>query len=232
MDFREYAKGIKFSIIQPDEKPHMLEVRNTYIPEGNADKWLALADLCAIPRMSTFAIACLINKAIHDMPPGQCFVNVGVWHGFTFLAGMLGNPDKHCIGVDNFTEFGGPRDAFRQRFLDAHSPEHHFYDMDYKQYFAEFHQGRPIGFYIYDGAHDYQNQIDGLTVAEPFLADGALVMIDDWNWPATREATKDFIKQSANCWEVVLEEFTSGNGHPDWWNGLFIMQKHGPKATP
>jgi hypothetical protein len=44
------------------------------------------------------------------------FINVGVWHGFTLLSGMTGNPDKLCIGVDNFSEFGGPQGTVHSTF--------------------------------------------------------------------------------------------------------------------
>ena len=114
MDFREYAQRVNFEMIDPDEPGYILEVVNTSIPETkNSD----LIELCSIPRMSTFAIACLIDKAVREMPEDQCFVNVGVWHGFTLLAGMIGNREKICIGIDNFSEFGGPRAEFRKRFI-------------------------------------------------------------------------------------------------------------------
>ena len=55
-------------------------------------------------------------------------MNVGVWHGFSLLAAIAGNDDKVCVGVDNFSEFGGPRDEFLRRFLDRRSPQHRFYN--------------------------------------------------------------------------------------------------------
>lgn len=226
MDFRKYAQGINFNV-NPDRPVHLLEVYNTELP--GTWKRLDLIDLCAMPRMSTFAIACIINKAVREMPADQCFVNVGVWHGFTFLAGMLGNPDKRCIGVDNFSEFGGPRSEFRQRFMDAKSDAHTFFDMGYKQYFAGYHKQQAIGFYIYDGAHDYASQLDGLKIAEPYLAEGALILVDDTNWPDPDKATRDFMAASEFNYDIILDKKTSGNGHPTWWNGILVIQKHGRK---
>ena len=226
MDFRKYSRGIKFEV-KPSEKTHMLEVYNTQVPETISDEF---TELCAIPRMSTFAIGALINKAVHDMPNGQCYLNIGVWHGFSLLAGMLGNPDKKCIGVDNFSEFGGPRLEFRKRFLEAKSENHEFFEMGYQQYFAGFHKGL-IGFYFYDGSHDYKSQLNGLQIAEPFLADDALIMVDDTNWPDPEKATLDFMEQSKFNYEIILNEKTCQNMHPTWWNGIMIIQKKGLKQN-
>ena len=228
MDFAEYAKGIKFKHVQPMDSAWELEAKNVIVPSKSIP---GLANqLCDVPKMSTFAIGCLINKAVHDLPKGQCYVNVGVWHGFSFLAGMLGNPDKKCIGIDDFSEFGGPRLEFRKRYLEARGPNHHFFEMNYQWYFKTMHKPEDkIGFYFYDGAHDYQNQLEGLKIAEPFLADDALVMVDDTNWPDPYKATYDFMEQSMSKWEVILDEKTSGNMHPTWWNGIMVIQKKGPK---
>ena len=229
MDFRRYAQGMKFARVEPSEPAAMLEVYNTVPPEFESlESNMEIARLCSIPRMSTYAVALLINKAVREMPDGQCFVNVGVWHGFTFLAGMSGNPGKKCIGVDNFSEFGGPRAEFRERFLAAKSENHSFFEMGYRQYFAAYHRelvDSPIGFYIYDGKHDYQSQLDGLKTAEPFLADGALVMVDDWSWPDPERATLDFIEQSAFNYEPILVVKTASNNHPTWHNGIGIFRK-------
>jgi hypothetical protein len=228
MDFREYINKITYKTIFPNDPPHWLEVNNINIPERAVDE--KIVDLCVMPKMSTFAIAALINKAVNDMPEGQCYVNVGVWHGFTFLAGMIGNPKEKCIGIDNFSEFGGPRLEFRERYLKARSENHHFFEMDYRKYFQHMHKLEDkIGFYLYDGAHDYENQLEGLKIAEPFLADDALIIVDDTNWPDPYQATMDFMEASLNEWEIILDVKTASNGHPTWWNGILVIKKGGLK---
>lgn len=221
MDFKSICEGITFNSVQPDKSAYWLEVLNC---RSNVHVKEEFYKLLEMPRMSTYAIGVLINKAVEQMPIDQTFVNVGVWHGFTLLAGMFNNPDKLCVGIDNFSEFGGPRQEFRQRFMAAKSEKHSFYDMDYKDYFSGFHKG-DIGFYIYDGSHDYQNQMQGLKLAEPFFADGCLIMVDDINWPDPYIATMDFIKQSLFNYDVVFEKKTAGNGHPTFWNGVLFFRK-------
>jgi hypothetical protein len=80
----------------------LFEMVNTRLPQGESNIKRRLRPLCRIPRMSTFAVGAIINHTVSCMKPDVSFVNVGVWNGFTLLSGMVGNPDKRCVGVDNF----------------------------------------------------------------------------------------------------------------------------------
>ena len=70
------------------------------------------------------------------MPEDEAFVNIGVWNGYTFFAGLLGNEDKRCIAIDNFSEFtaNNPKDAFNTVFDKIKSPKHEVYEMDCFEY--------------------------------------------------------------------------------------------------
>jgi len=143
IDFNEFLAGVSFRFVKPDTplpisaralrnglahiretgRPGwlsrlgtLLELVNTVIRDDGRGTKRALMRLCSMPRMSTLAVAAIINQAVARMPEGHRCVNVGVWHGFTFMAALVNNPDKTCIGVDNFATFGGPREAFLQRF--------------------------------------------------------------------------------------------------------------------
>lgn len=238
-DVETFASGIRFRWIQPDavlqrrhlvvrhqlERAHYpLDLVVTRLPDEGARLRRLLRPLCLIPRMSTFAIAAVINRAVALMSPDAAFVNVGVWNGFTFLAGMAGNADKRCIGVDDFSEFGGPKEAFLARFERRRGPRHAFHEMDYRAYFAERHEG-PIGVYLYDGEHGYDNQRKGLETAERFFAPGCVIVVDDTNLPEPRQATMDFIGARPNQYRVLLDRTTAANGHPTFWNGLLVLQR-------
>ena len=238
MDFAEYIKGISFRFMGPNiyfkgfrrfsrwlgMLNISLEVMNTKLPENHKEMKDTLHELLEIPRMSTFAIGAMINKGVSEMSDDCCFVNVGVWHGFSFLAGIKNNPDKRCIGVDNFSQFGGPREEFCERFNKYKSTNHHFYDIDYKEYFANLHTGE-IGFYIYDGDHDYENQMNGLRIAEPFLSENCVILIDDTNSDEPRQATLDFVAKRSPRYQILLDENSLFNMHPTLWNGIMILQK-------
>jgi hypothetical protein len=191
---------------------------------GSAEVQSALRPLLDVPRMSTMAIGAVLNRAVASMPAGQAFVNAGTWHGYTLLAAMAGNPDAICVGIDDFSEFGGPREESTARFEAARSNRHSFYDMDYRDYLADVHEG-PIGVYLYDGADSYEAEFDALVAAEPFFADGCLVMADDTNRRPRRQAMLDFAEQSRDDYSLVLDVRTGANRHPTFWNGTLVLRK-------
>jgi hypothetical protein len=201
-----------------------LEVLNTRLPADRREARPALRRLLSVPRMSTYAVAAIIDKAVSDMPAGTAFVNVGVWHGFSALSGIANNPDKKCVLIDNFSQFGGPREEFLARFAAHKSPNHEFHEMDYERYFAEVHRG-PIGFYIYDGEHSYQNQLRGLEAAEPFFSDECVILVDDTNDDEPRRATLDFMNRTPGRYRLLFDRKTLLNGHPTFWNGVMIFAR-------
>lgn len=183
----------------------------------------ALNPLLPIRRMSRLANAAVLNTAVRQMDPAHAFVNVGVWNGFTFLAAMAGNEDRACLGVDNFSEFGGPKQDFLERFVARRTPSHRFFDQDYVDFFAAG-LDRPLGVYLYDGEHSYENQYRGLMIADPFYADDAVVIVDDTNLDRAHEATLRFTQDSRLEWEVLFDRKTASMRHPSLWNGLMILQ--------
>lgn len=236
MSFQDFVPAIRFRDLQPDEyiapavtqylalhPPYLAEFEmiNTILPPcANA---AALQELCTIPRLSTLAVAAIINVMVSGMPDDQVYLNIGVWHGFTLFAGMAGNADRRCIGVDNFSLFANP-EAFQERFRQRASDRHAFFCLDYETYFRDHHR-QPIGLYYYDGPHEYQHQLRGLQLADPYLADQAIIIIDDANWEAPRQATLAFLEERAASYRILYDLPTACDRHPTWWNGLLILQK-------
>jgi tetratricopeptide (TPR) repeat protein len=237
-DIEDFVSKITFRWLPPDHvtPPQMhelhgrgLEFSNTVFPERDAEIKESLLRLQLVPRMSTMAIAAVIQRAVSQMPEQLSFVNVGVWHGFSFLAGLLGNPQKRCIGVDNFSQFGGPEEEFRERYESLRGPRHSFHAMDYREYFQDVHEGL-VGVYFYDGEHSYENQLHGLEVAEPFFAPGCLILVDDTNWEDPRKATLDFMNSRPGQYKILWDVQTADTRHISWWNGLMILQYKGGKT--
>jgi hypothetical protein len=241
MNYETFISRITFRFLQPGvplpRGSHMLirglrkanifvDVLNTVLPEDDAELKRILRPLYRVPRLSTFAIAAMINRAVDRLPRDEAFVNVGVWNGFTLLAGMANNPARLCIGIDNFSELGRPREAFLSRFEQLKGPWHRFVEMDYERYFERQHQER-IGVYIYDGHHAYSHQLKGLRLAEPFFSDTCLIFVDDTNWNDPRRATVDFITGSPHRYEMLLDVRTASNKHPTLWNGLMVFRRRG-----
>jgi hypothetical protein len=176
--------------------------------------------------MSTFAIGAMINQAVAQLPDGQAFLNIGVWHGYTFFSGLAGNENKRCIGVDNFSLKNSPRAQFLKRFERFASSRHSFHEMDFREYLTRVHR-TPIGFYLFDGPHHYSDQLEGLQLAEHHFAENCIVMVDDCNWDQVHGANLDFMQKSPNEYRLLLDKRTPKSGHPTYWNGLMIFQLAG-----
>ncbi len=224
-----YKKRLEYIIANgatgfPEKFGMFLELLNTGLPLREFELKKSFLKLVDTPRMSTLAIAAIINEAVAGMSSENTFVNVGIWHGFSFLSALINNPGKICVGVDNFSEFGGPKEHFMPRFERLKSTNHFFYDMDYLDYFAQIHK-RQIGFYFYDGNHSYSNQLQGLKVAEPFFSPECLILVDDTNWDEPYRATFDFMNQSPNSYRTLLDVRTRHNCHPTFWNGVLVIQR-------
>lgn len=238
-EYVNYLRGISFTFIKPHHPiPRgfrrlsrlllragiSFEHMNTRLPNNEKGIARILYPLCKMPKMSTLAMGAAINYGVSLMAPGQDFVNIGVWHGFSFLAGMIGNEDKVCIGVDNFSQFGGPEEQFQKRFQEMKSPNSRFFNTDYIEYLQNIYQGS-MGLYFYDGPHSYENQLKALQIAEPFFSEECVVIVDDTNWDAPRQATEDFIHGSRHQYEMLLDVKTWYRYHPTFWNGIMIFRK-------
>lgn len=201
------------------------DIGNVRLPFNDYEMKKILYDICTIPRMSTFTIGALTNLIVSELD-GGAYVNVGVWHGFSLFCGLVNNPDKRCVGVDNFSEFTGndPKENFYKKFEELKSDNHEFYEMGYSDYFKE-HKGK-IGFYIYDGQHTEEEQLAGLVLAEPHFSEDCLILIDDFNLgePVT-QAIESFKKQSKFHYTVLFEQNTCWGTHPSFWNGVILLQK-------
>lgn len=201
------------------------ESDNLLLPPALEPAREALSRLSQVPRMSSLAIGALLFEAVRRLPPEQSYVNIGVWQGFSLLVGLLARPLGPCIGVDNFSEWGGPQAAFMQRFTTLQGPQHRFYAQDYVRYFRETPQPL-IGVYFYDGPHRELDQYRGLELAHPHLAPGALIFVDDTNLPQVQAPTLAFVQQHPEYRPIFLAGCRH-NRHPTWWNGLMILKKTG-----
>lgn len=259
MSLESFLSGLSFNLIGPDvrasenhcfhlqkpdgstvtllgDRPYGLGAfelgrSNTCLPSSYAHLNSSLRDLASIPKMSTFAVGSMIDVAVSAMSRDHAFVNVGVWCGYSFLAGLIGNPDATAVGIDNFSQLGKPRDRFLNSFREVATDRHRFIECDFREVFNSDFTDQ-IGVYIYDGDHSYESQLDGLRLAEPFFAEGCVIIVDDTNLDAPHKATLDFVAQSSREYQTLLDVSTAGNGHQTLWNGLLVLREGSATSTP
>lgn len=191
-------------------------------------------DLCPdVDGMMSIKKQRLLNLAFANLPSGEAYLEVGTFKGKSLISAMHGNPIRPVIACDNFNEFrdlgndlGETRKNLARYGLEERVT---FWDCDFRSVYTPDRIPHPIGLYFYDGAHDYEAQYDAIALAEPFLADSALVLVDDWRYDVdsgsrAREATLNAIGKSPHAWELMYELPARFNGdRAMWWNGVGVL---------
>ena len=217
-----FIKGL-FKLFQKDRE---FDFSNCCINK-NVEDYDLKKTLLKIESMSTYAIGHVINKICKGLNKDQLYLNIGVWKGFSLISGMI-NTNCEVIGIDNFSQFNGPKKSFLQNFNKHKKINHYFYEEDYITFFKKFEkQSKFIDFYFYDGEHSYDNQYKNLQIADQFLKSESLVLIDDINFDEVYSGTMDFINNTNSKYKILKEIKTANNHcHPSYWNGIIILKKN------
>lgn len=165
----------------------------------------------------------LLNLAASCLDDGEAYVEIGVFHGASLVAAMLGNEEKIFVGIDSF----GFRDASLEKVeanlarYGLERPEILVGDA-FELVPSGALDGTSIGVWYYDAAHSYEAQLHGLRIAEPLLAPGALVIVDDTDWEDVDRAMKDYLAEQPRARRILTIDGTS-RGAPHWWEGMQVL---------
>jgi len=194
--------------------------------------------LVAVEGLSSPRVCGLLNQLVKRLEPGESYLEVGTFRGRTLISAAFDNPGKLCIGCDLFRVWGrftGPgflakRALFHNiaRYRER-SAEIEFHAVSSRRLFRERRVRGPVGVYFYDGDHSYEGTHHGVVAASELLAERCVVLMDDWNDPVIRRATRAAFSQAQLrvLWERELAGDHSERG---WWNGLgvFFVEKSQP----
>jgi protein O-GlcNAc transferase len=187
-----------------------------------------LADVGGLARENNLA---LLNLAASLLGPGESYVEVGSFKGLSLIAAMLGNTGDF-VGIDDFSMSQGSR-----RQLEANLRRHGLggYTILEGDAFTLLRQkslgDRRVGVYYYDAAHDYRSQVRGLRLIEPYLAEDALLIVDDTDWPAVARAMHDYVAGQPQA-EPLLTLDGKDRGQPWWWEGVQVLRWRARRARP
>jgi predicted O-methyltransferase YrrM len=166
----------------------------------------------------------LLNLAASCLGPDESYVEVGVYHGASLIAAMLGNEDRRFVGIDSFAF----RDASLERVeanlerFGLRRPELLVGDAFELVPGGGLGDGQ-VGVWYYDAAHDYDSQVEGLRIAEPLLAPGALLIVDDTDWTDVERAMDDYLADQPRAQRILTVEGKS-RGFPQWWEGMQVLR--------
>ena len=189
-------------------------------------------DLCpGVEGMLSIKKQRLINLAYRFLDVGEAYFEVGTFQGKSLISAMVGNPIRPTYACDNFSEFDINSLSITLRNLERYGlrDKVRFYDCDFSGVYTSQNLPDPLGFYFYDGAHDEMSQYLGIKLAEPFLADEALVLVDDWRLASdsgsyAKDGTMRAVEESTNEWQLMYELPARLNGDRAlWWNGVGVL---------
>lgn len=183
-----------------------------------------------VPGFTSVKFQHTLRLAYSFLPPDECYLEVGSLQGKTLISAMLQNPARKTYACDNFSEFtdnpGQSAESLRGH-LRMYGLEERavFHDADFRDIMDREHVPEPVGLYLYDAAHTEEMQFLGIQLAEPLLADEALVIVDDWNWADVVAGTRRAFGASANEWTPLYELTHPGeSSHALWWNGTAMFR--------
>lgn len=171
-----------------------------------------------------------INNLIGSMDDPR-YLEIGTWAGSTACSALYGNKVK-TVCVDNWKEFGGPRDTFFSNIDMIKSPDIDFTFIEDSYQNIDFSNIGKFNVYMYDGEHSYQSQYDALKLTQAALDDTYIFIVDDWNWQNVRNGTFDAIRDLNLKLVTSIEIRTMQQevgwtpdiaaSDSDWHNGYFI----------
>jgi protein O-GlcNAc transferase len=177
-----------------------------------------------VENLASENVLALLNLAASCLDGDEAYVEVGVYHGASLIAAMLGNEDRRFVGIDSFA-FRNATLAGVERNLErfgVRRPEllvGDAFDLVPGGALGE----TKIGVWYYDAAHNYDSQVEGLRIAEPLLAPGALMIVDDTDWEQVERALDDYMAAQPRAERIVTIDGNS-RGQPQWWEGMQILK--------
>jgi predicted O-methyltransferase YrrM len=179
--------------------------------------------LTEVENLASENVLALLNLAASCLGPGEAYVEVGVYHGASLTAAMLGHEDRRFVAVDSFAFRGSSLEQVEAnlRRFGLPRPELHVGDV-FELVPQGALDGTPVGVWYYDAAHDYEAQVEGLRIAEPLLVPGALLIVDDTDWVDVERAMDDYLAGQPRARRLLTIEGKE-RGFPQWWEGMQVL---------
>jgi predicted O-methyltransferase YrrM len=179
-----------------------------------------------VENLATPNTLALLSVAASLLGDGESYVEVGSYRGASLAAALTGNGARG-VGIDRFG-FRGSTRADLESTLDrlGVAERTEIVEGDAFQLLADGAlEGTRTGVYYYDAAHDYDSQLKGLRLIEPYLAEDALVIVDDSDWEDVDRATRAYLATQPRAKTLLVVEGSS-RGMPWWWEGMHVIEWH------
>ena len=162
----------------------------------------------------------LLNVAARCLDDGELYLEVGTFHGTSLIGAAIGNEGRRFVALDDWS-FGTSRSELEAN-LARFGVEATLLEGDA---FETLRAGvpSPVGVYYYDAGHEYEQQVEGLRLIEPYLAAPALLIVDDTDWEKVERAVDDYLAAQPRASEIFRAD-GKDRGHPEWWYGVRVLR--------
>jgi predicted O-methyltransferase YrrM len=165
----------------------------------------------------------LLNLAASCLGEQEAYVEVGVFHGASLVAAMLGNEDRRFVGIDSFDFRDATLAGVEQNLAAFGLPRPQLLVGDvFELVPAGALADTRAGVWYYDALHTYEAQLEGLRVAEALLAPGALLIVDDTDWEQVERAMDDYLGEQPRARRILTID-GKDRGLPHWWEGMQVL---------
>ena len=180
------------------------------------------------PGMSGQFYRHVINRVIGRINCAR-YLEIGAWKGSTLLSALWGNTVDEAVVIDNWSEFGGPRDEFLSNIRTLSNFENvTVIDSDWRK--VDFSGLGEFDVFLCDGPHDHDSQRDTAIAGLACLRPQGIFIVDDWNWDDVRGATSEALLGAKRQVIYSIEVRTTvdsshssiGNETSKWHNGYLL----------
>jgi hypothetical protein len=164
---------------------------------------------------------------------GATYLEVGTWKGSSFISALFEN-NIHGISIDNWSQFDGPKTEFHKNIKEYLSKNIASYDIIDNDCWKVDNIIHKIDIFLYDGAHEYEDQKNAITHFHKFFSKYLIILIDDWTCALDKikKGTLDGIKEMNliihYMHEIPLVNTTTHHtGGNTFWNGcgVFVCER-------
>jgi len=178
--------------------------------------------LAAVPGLAQPNNLALLNVAARCLDEGESYVEVGTFRGTSLVSAHLDN-DGDFVAIDNWSLGDGSRQQLEAN-LERYGLQATMLEGDaFETLRGGALEGRSVGVYYYDNGHEYEQQLDGMRLIEPYLASPALVIVDDTDWERVERAVDDYLAEQPRATEIYSVD-GKDRGRPEWWEGMRVLR--------
>lgn len=195
------------------------------------DRRMAVITEKNISGCNTENIRFLINEIVRRFAKNGVYLEIGTFAGSSLLSAALCNPSTRCIGVDNFSQYDPNTNneiILKENLEKFGTPKNiEYYNMDYREackLLFSREKDLKIDVYYYDGPHSYEDQLEGLQLALPYLSQKCVILIDDINWKWVGDANAEFLRNNRE-FKSVFRIRSKAHLALDWWCGFQVITR-------